>query len=73
MQKTKILYKVNQYVIGGSRIESYYFETEKEANEYYQNHEYVDEPFKIKMTLKNANIALAETKWLINYLNFING
>lgn len=40
MQKTKILYKVNQYIIGGSRIESYYFETEKEAKEYYEKHEY---------------------------------
>lgn len=73
MQKTKILYKVNQYIIGGSRIESYFFETEKEANEYYQNNEFVDEPIKIKMTLKNARIALAQTKWEINYYNFFNG
>lgn len=73
MQKTKILYKSNLYIIGRSRIQSCFFETEKEANEFYQKHELANEPIKIKMTLKNANIALAETKWFINYLNFFNG
>ena len=58
----KKLYKVTQSIMGADKPVDLYFKSKKEADEYYNNHEYCDKPesesvedYKVDDLLENTN------------------